>query len=233
MMLGIYGLFFELGNPGSLVPGILGGICLLLALFAFQALPVNYAGVGLILLGVILLILEVKVPSFGGLTVGGIAALVLGSLHALRLGRGPWAPLSLLVMVPSRLAFIAASSCCASGWWCAASGGRWSPGRQPWWANAGAWCRQRRGLRGPGAPPRRDLACDLRVPARRRATVQVTRRGGRGAAPRRSSRRPVRALSLSDWDRSCLSSSRGPCPVRGLIFLSPTPCGSCASTSAA
>jgi len=99
MLLGIYGLFFELSNPGSLVPGILGGICLLLALFAFQALPVNYAGVALILLGVILLILEVKVPSFGGLTIGGMVALALGSLLLFDSAE-PWARLSLRVMVP-------------------------------------------------------------------------------------------------------------------------------------
>ncbi len=100
MLLGIYGLFFELSNPGSLVPGILGGICLLMALFAFQALPVNYAGVGLILLGVVLLVLEVKVTSFGGLTIGGVAALVLGSLLLFD-SPDPWARVSLRVMIPA------------------------------------------------------------------------------------------------------------------------------------
>jgi membrane-bound serine protease (ClpP class) len=100
MLLGIYGLFFELSNPGALVPGILGGICLLLALFAFQALPINYAGVGLILLGVVLLVLEVKVTSFGGLTIGGVAALVLGSLLLFDSAE-PWARVSLRVMIPS------------------------------------------------------------------------------------------------------------------------------------
>ncbi len=104
MLLGIYGLFFELSNPGALVPGILGGICLLLALFAFQALPVNYAGVGLILLGVILLILEVKVTSFGGLTIGGLAALVLGSLMLFDADQ-PWAKVSLPVLIPSVAVF--------------------------------------------------------------------------------------------------------------------------------
>jgi len=104
MLLGIYGLFFELSNPGALVPGILGGICLLLALFAFQALPVNYAGIGLILLGVILLILEVKVTSFGGLTIGGLAALVLGSLMLFDADQ-PWARVSLPVLIPSVAVF--------------------------------------------------------------------------------------------------------------------------------
>ena len=104
MMMGIYGLFFELSNPGSLAPGILGGICLLLALFAFQALPVDYTGVALILLGVVLLILEVKVTSYGALSIGGIAALVLGSLMLFD-SPEQWARLSLRVMIPSVAVF--------------------------------------------------------------------------------------------------------------------------------
>ncbi len=104
MLLGIYGLFFELSNPGALVPGILGGICLLLALFAFQALPINYAGIGLILLGVIMLVLEVKVHSYGGLTIGGLAAITLGSLLAFNSGE-PWARLKVAVLVPGVAVF--------------------------------------------------------------------------------------------------------------------------------
>jgi len=104
MLLGIYGLFFELSNPGSFAPGILGGICLLLALFAFQALPVDYTGAGLILLGVIMLILEVKVPSYGALSIGGITALVLGSLMLFD-SPEEWARLSLRVLVPSVIVF--------------------------------------------------------------------------------------------------------------------------------
>jgi membrane-bound serine protease (ClpP class) len=80
MMLGIYGLFFELANPGVVLPGVLGGIFLILAFFSFQVLPINYAGFLLILVAVILFILEVKVVSYGMLSVGGIAALFLGSL---------------------------------------------------------------------------------------------------------------------------------------------------------
>lgn len=80
MLVGIYGLIFELANPGSLVPGVLGGICLLLALFAFQALPVNYAGLGLILLGILFMIAEALVPSFGALGVGGVIAFAFGSV---------------------------------------------------------------------------------------------------------------------------------------------------------
>ena len=79
-LVGLLGLYFELSNPGAIFPGILGGICLILAFFAFQTLPINYAGVLLIILSVILFILEVKVTSFGMLTIGGIITLTLGSL---------------------------------------------------------------------------------------------------------------------------------------------------------
>jgi len=80
MLLGIYGLFFELYNPGSIVPGVIGGIALLLALFAFQVLPVNYAGLGLIVLGLIFMIAEAWMPGFGVLGIGGIVAFVIGSV---------------------------------------------------------------------------------------------------------------------------------------------------------
>jgi len=80
MMLGFYGLFFELSNPGVIFPGVFGAICLILAFFALQTLPVNYAGVLLILLAIILFIAEIKVTSYGVLTLGGIVSLVLGSL---------------------------------------------------------------------------------------------------------------------------------------------------------
>ncbi len=80
MMLGIYGLFFELSNPGAIFPGVVGAIFLVLALFSLQTLPVNYAGLLLILLALILFILEVKIVSYGMLTIGGIGAMTLGSL---------------------------------------------------------------------------------------------------------------------------------------------------------
>jgi membrane-bound serine protease (ClpP class) len=80
MMLGIYGLFFELYNPGSILPGVIGGICLILAFYSFHTLPINYAGVALILFGVILLLLEIKVASYGILSIGGVIALLLGSI---------------------------------------------------------------------------------------------------------------------------------------------------------
>ncbi len=80
LMLGIYGLFFELSNPGAIFPGVVGAIFLILAFFALSMLPVNYAGLLLILLAIILFILEVKVTSYGLLTIGGIIAMTLGSL---------------------------------------------------------------------------------------------------------------------------------------------------------
>jgi membrane-bound serine protease (ClpP class) len=80
MLLGIYGLFFELYNPGSILPGVIGGISLLLALFAFQVLPVNYAGIALILLGIAFMVSEAFVPSFGALGIGGLIAFVIGSI---------------------------------------------------------------------------------------------------------------------------------------------------------
>jgi membrane-bound serine protease (ClpP class) len=80
LTLGTLGLTIELWNPGSILPGVAGGICLLLAFFAFQVLPVSYAGVLLILFGLVLLILEVKVTSFGLLAAGGIVSLIFGSM---------------------------------------------------------------------------------------------------------------------------------------------------------
>jgi membrane-bound serine protease (ClpP class) len=80
LSLGVLGLTIELWSPGAVLPGVVGGICLLLAFFTFQVLPVNYAGVLLILFGLGLLVLEVKVASFGLLAVGGIVSLLLGSM---------------------------------------------------------------------------------------------------------------------------------------------------------
>jgi len=80
MLIGIYGLIYEFSNPGAVLPGVVGAVALLLALYAFQLLPVNYAGVALMLLGLALMIAEAFVPSFGALGVGGVASFVLGSL---------------------------------------------------------------------------------------------------------------------------------------------------------
>lgn len=80
MMIGIYGVIAWVQNPGSFVPGVIGIIALLFALYGMQVLPINYAGVALIAVAVILFILEVKITSYGMLTVGGIVSLVLGTL---------------------------------------------------------------------------------------------------------------------------------------------------------
>ena len=80
LLIGLYGLLFEGYSPGAVVPGVVGAICLLLALYALQVLPVNYAGVALIVLGVALMATELAMPSFGVLGIGGLIALVAGSL---------------------------------------------------------------------------------------------------------------------------------------------------------
>lgn len=80
LLIGLYGLVFEGYNPGVLVPGVVGAIALLLALYAMQVLPVNYAGVALIVLGVALMTAELFLPSFGALGIGGVVALVAGSV---------------------------------------------------------------------------------------------------------------------------------------------------------
>ena len=80
MMVGMLGIFFELSNPGVILPGVLGGISLILAFFAFQSLPINWAGLLLILFGLALLIAEIKIVSHGVLTIGGVVSMLLGSL---------------------------------------------------------------------------------------------------------------------------------------------------------
>ncbi len=80
MLIGMYGLFFEFANPGFVLPGVAGAISLLLALYAFQVLPVNYAGLALLSLGIIFMLAEAFVPSFGALGFGGVIAFVIGSI---------------------------------------------------------------------------------------------------------------------------------------------------------
>ena len=99
LSLGMLGLTIELWNPGAILPGVAGGICLLLAFFTFQVLPVNYAGILLILFGIALLVLEVKVVSHGVLSVGGIASLLFGSLILMDSG-APELAISLSVILP-------------------------------------------------------------------------------------------------------------------------------------
>lgn len=99
LTLGTLGLTIELWSPGAVLPGVAGGLCLLLAFFAFQILPVNYAGLLLILFGLLLLVLEVKVPSYGLLTVGGLASLIFGSM-ILTSSAEPELQLSLRLVLP-------------------------------------------------------------------------------------------------------------------------------------
>lgn len=100
MLLGFYGLFFELTNPGAIFPGIVGGISLILAFYAFQTLPVNYAGLLLIMLAIIMFILEVSITSYGALTIGGVVSMVLGSLMLFE-SPGPFIRLSIYLIIPT------------------------------------------------------------------------------------------------------------------------------------
>jgi membrane-bound serine protease (ClpP class) len=102
LILGAAGLFFEISTPGVVLPGVIGGISLLLGLYALQLLPVNYAGLALIVLAIILFIAEIKVTSYGALTIGGIMAMILGSLMLFD-APPPLPGVSLWVVVPSTL----------------------------------------------------------------------------------------------------------------------------------
>ncbi len=100
LMIGFAGLYFELSHPGAIFPGVIGGIALVLAFFALQTLPVNYAGILLIILAVIFFIMEMKISSYGLLSVAGIVSLLLGSLMMFK-DTGPDMRLSLKVLLPS------------------------------------------------------------------------------------------------------------------------------------
>ncbi|UCG81092.1 MAG: nodulation protein NfeD [Desulfobacterales bacterium] len=100
MMIGMAGLYFELSHPGAIFPGVIGAISLILAFFAFQTLPVNYAGILLIALALILFILEMKVTSYGLLSLGGVISLFLGSLMLFE-GTAPEMRLSWRVLIPT------------------------------------------------------------------------------------------------------------------------------------
>ena len=99
MMIGVYGIFFELSNPGAVFPGVVGGISLILGFYALQTLSANYAGFLLILLAIILFILEIKITSYGALTIGGIVALVLGSVMLFRASGDPFLRVSWTVLI--------------------------------------------------------------------------------------------------------------------------------------
>ncbi len=102
LMIGIYGIIFELSNPGAILPGVIGAISLLLAFYSLQTLPINYAAAGLILLGVILFILELKFASYGLLTLGGVICFILGSIMLFDTAN-PLFKLSLSVIIPVTL----------------------------------------------------------------------------------------------------------------------------------
>jgi membrane-bound serine protease (ClpP class) len=102
LMLGAAGLFFEISTPGVVLPGVIGAISLLLGLYALQLLPVNYAGLALVALAIIMFVAEVTVVSYGALTIGGIIAMILGSLMLFDVPP-PLPGLSLWVVVPSTL----------------------------------------------------------------------------------------------------------------------------------
>ena len=100
LMLGLAGLYFEFSHPGAVFPGVVGGICLVLAFFALQTLPVNYAGIMLIVLAIIFFIMEMKIASYGLLSVAGIISLLLGSLMLFE-GESPESRLTWGVLAPT------------------------------------------------------------------------------------------------------------------------------------
>ena len=102
LMIGFYGIFFELYNPGSIIPGTVGAISLLLALYALNIISANWLGVLLIILGIVLFALEIITPTFGGLALGGVIALVLGSMILIS-PDSPYGDISLQVIIPIAL----------------------------------------------------------------------------------------------------------------------------------
>lgn len=109
MMLGFYGILFEIYSPGAIFPGVIGGICIILAFYSFSAIPISFAGLALILLGIIFFILEIKVVSHGALSLAGIVSLILGSVMLIDVPLGwlsiSWASI-LVVVVVTTLFFV-------------------------------------------------------------------------------------------------------------------------------
>jgi membrane-bound serine protease (ClpP class) len=105
MAIGMLGLYFEFANPGAILPGVIGGISLILALFSFQALPIRFAGVLLIILAMVLFLLEVKLSSHGVLGGGGVLSLFFGSLMLVNDTEFPYKGISLSVIIPTVLVF--------------------------------------------------------------------------------------------------------------------------------
>jgi membrane-bound serine protease (ClpP class) len=114
MMLGFYGILFEIYSPGAIFPGVIGGICIILAFYSFSAIPISFAGLGLILLGIIFFILEIKVVSHGALSLAGVISFILGSVMLIDVPSGwlsiSWASI-LVVVVVTVLFFVGVLSC--------------------------------------------------------------------------------------------------------------------------
>ena len=106
MMIGMVGLYFELSSPGLILPGVLGGICIILALYSMQTLPINYAGLLLIILGAVFFIIEINVMSYGLLAMGGVVSILLGSLMLID-SDDPAMQISRAVLYPTFIAFTA------------------------------------------------------------------------------------------------------------------------------
>ena len=123
MLIGVYGLIFEFATPGTLVPGTVGAICLLVALYALNVLPVNYAGIGLVLLGVALMVAELFIGSLGVIGIAGVISFGIGSFMMFDPGipassfRWPWS-----LRPPSSAP---RSSCSSLSGCCARAGARW------------------------------------------------------------------------------------------------------------
>ena len=103
IILGFYGLFFELSNPGVVFPGLIGAIALILGGYALQLLPINYAGLLLIILAIVMFLLEIKVTSYGALTMGGVVSMVIGSIMLID-SPSPFLRISLKIIIPTTLA---------------------------------------------------------------------------------------------------------------------------------
>jgi membrane-bound serine protease (ClpP class) len=108
LMIGLAGLYFELSRPGAIVPGVVGGVSLILALFAMQTLPVDYAGILIIILGLVFFIIEVKIPTHGAISLIGVGCVVLGSLMLFRTPADR-VPLSVLLPTSAVISFFFAA----------------------------------------------------------------------------------------------------------------------------
>jgi hypothetical protein len=159
LTLGTLGLTIELWSPGAIVPGVAGGLCLLLAFFAFQILPVNVTGLLLILFGLGLVILELKVPSFGALGIGGAISLLVGSIMVTR--EVPGVRVGLNIILPVVLILSAACCCSVVSPWRPAPAARYG-GRRAHRAAGARTNRVHAGRARDGRCPRRTVAGEER-----------------------------------------------------------------------